>query len=399
MHNLLNGYRLKDLLHYKSLYNRHLRRNRAWAKEFRKAQQQKSFSLPYPVLLQVVPTETCNLSCKMCNQWGDVGYYKGHSKDVASMPIENLLHLLKSSENYDCLLSIYGGEPFTYKHMAALLDYLIASGRDVVFTTNGTLMEPYISQLGKLKNAVYMVSVDGAKETNDRIRGQGVYERVKHSLTLLHESCLDQTGIRPLVFMNCCISNSFVPEDILQAREAARELGMVNINYELLWFFTEEMGRRYEDEFVQEFGFAASNCWRGACCELGAFDAEGVGKAVARVMNDFACRLFVPNVSVIPRMATTADRFSRYFRDANYSFARERCLYPAYSCRIQSTGDMIFCPGLPDVIAGNVLQKGFHKTFNSAAAQHLRRFLSEKRFTICNRCCGLYLTYDVDRLV
>ena len=144
---LLNGYRIKDLLHFMKMYNRHQRRNKFWFRRFQEALQQGSFTMPFPVIVQILPTERCNLLCKMCSQWGERGYYRSHDDAVGDTPIEKLISFLQSIESSDFLLNIYGGEPFCYKHMDELLDYIIATGRDTIFTTNATLLNRYLPKL------------------------------------------------------------------------------------------------------------------------------------------------------------------------------------------------------------------------------------------------------------
>ena len=65
---------------------------------------------------------------------------------------------------------------------------------------------------------------------------------------------------------------------------------------------------------------------------------------------------------------------------------------PFYWARIHANGDLIFCPGHPDVIAGNVFRDGFMESFNSEMAVKFRKHILRNRLPICNRCCGLYMT-------
>ena len=66
------------------------------------------------------------------------------------------------------------------------------------------------------------------------------------------------------------------------------------------------------------------------------------------------------------------------------------CLYRW--ARIHVNGDLIFCPGHPDVIAGNVFRDGFMESFYSEVAVQFRKYNLTNRMPICNRCCGLYMT-------
>jgi len=396
---ILNGYRVKDLLHFMKMNRRHQARNRFWAEEFKEIVKSRHFTLSFPVIIQILPTERCNLSCRMCNQWGKMGYYRNNRDAVSDMPIEALISFLRSIESSDFLLHIHGGEPFCYKQMDDLLDYLLTTERDIIFTTNATLLDSYLPKLGGLKNVMYIVSVDGDQDTNDRIRGRGTFRRIKENLANLRKSCLEQSGVMPLLSMNFCISEYVVPTDIARAYEAARELGFFSINYGLLWFVTDEAGRKYEQQLRKHFQITASDCWKALRCDLGSFDVSGVAKAISKVKNNPLLRLKLPYVSTVPRNVRNSRQVERHFLEHGYSFGRKTCIFPFYFVRIHSNGDVIFCQGYRDIIAGNIFYDDFYDIFNSDIAQKLRSFCLHDQFSICSKCCGLYLGYAVDKLV
>jgi len=67
---------------------------------------------------------------------------------------------------------------------------------------------------------------------------------------------------------------------------------------------------------------------------------------------------------------------------------------PFYWARVHSNGDLIYCPGHPDIIAGNAFRDGFMEAFNSETSIKFRRHILHNRLPICNRCCGLYMNYS-----
>ncbi|UCE21740.1 MAG: SPASM domain-containing protein, partial [Candidatus Aminicenantes bacterium] len=82
-----------------------------------------------------------------------------------------------------------------------------------------------------------------------------------------------------------------------------------------------------------------------------------------------------------------------YFFNNNEVFGHDSCFMPFYWARILSNGDLIYCPGHPDIIAGNVFKDGFDSVFNSRISVQFRKHILHNRFPICNRCCGLYMTW------
>jgi len=396
---ILNSYRVNDLLHFLKMHRRHQRRNKLWFRSFKKALESGTSIMPFPALIQILPTERCNLSCKMCDQWGERGYYHSHEDAVGDAPIERLISFLKSIESSDFLLNIHGGEPFFYEHMDELLDYLIETGRDTLFTTNATLLDRYLPKLGRLKNAIYFISIEGDKDTNDRIRGSGTFQKIKDNLAKLKESCLVQSGILPYLSMNLCVSEFIMPSDIVQAYKIAKELGFFNINYGLRWFVTDEAGHEYERQLKKEFQIKASDCWKAWRCDFSSFDANGVAKEISRVRNNLIFRLRLPYISITPRYAKNAQQIENHFLEHRYSYGREKCLFPFYFARVHSDGSVIFCQGYRDVVIGNVFCDDFTRVFNSEIAQEFREFCRRDRFSICSKCCGLYITYVVDKFM
>lgn len=244
---------------------------------------------------------------------------------------------------------------------------------------------------------MYIVSLDGDQNSNDRIRGSGTFQRIKDNLANLKESCLKQSGVIPLLSMNFCVSEYIVPSDIVRAYKAAKELGFLNINYGLRWFLTDKVGQEYERQLKEEFQIIASDCWKALRCDSSRFDVNGVAQAISKVKNNLAFRLRLPYVSIIPRDVKSPQHIERHFLEHSYSFGRKKCLFPFYFVRIHSNGDAIFCPCYRDIIAGNVFSDDFHKVFNSDIARKFRKFCTHDRFSICSKCCGLYLSYAVDK--
>ena len=98
-----------------------------------------------------------------------------------------------------------------------------------------------------------------------------------------------------------------------------------------------------------------------------------------------------PFVFTTPSQLRGSD-YQTYFTDYLNTFGNESCFMPFYWARIHANGELIFCPGHPDIIAGNVFRDGFMESFNSDVAIKFRKHMLTNRLPICNRCCGLYMT-------
>lgn len=383
-------YSIMDYVHYLGMHIRNKRRQKKWAGQFEVAVRERSYKLPCPAVVQIIPTEVCNLRCPMCNQWGEKGYFFDGKRPVQHMDKTGLTRLIRSLGRYDSLISIHGGEPFVYKHMSTLLDLLQEKQFDVIFSTNGTLINNHIDQLAKIKNLCFLLSIDGDEKTHNRIRGDGRYKEARDGITALFEYRQRKGMALPFVIMNftVCEWNS---EIIEKAYESACDFGVIAINYNLRWFLTDEIGMAYEKQLKEHFNIKSSGAWRGWISQHADHDYKYGANVLHRFVQKKRFKLFPPYVAVTPKGLNGKD-IEAYYTDYFNVFGNDSCFMPFYWARIHSNGELIFCPGHPDVVAGNVFEKGFTEVFNSREAVKFRKHMLRNRFPICNRCCGLYMT-------
>ncbi len=180
-------YSWREYKHYFGMYLRNKNRQKIWAKLFEIAIHDKSYKIPTAAVVQIIPTEFCNLRCPMCNQWGERGYFFDGIRQARHMEEENLVKLIRSLSVRDSLISVHGGEPFVYKKIEKLLDLLSEKTFDVILSTNGTLLGQHLEQLNKINNLCLLLSVDGDSETHDKIRGHGRFKQINDGLKALFD--------------------------------------------------------------------------------------------------------------------------------------------------------------------------------------------------------------------
>jgi MoaA/NifB/PqqE/SkfB family radical SAM enzyme len=184
---------------------------------------------------------------------------------------------------------------------------------------------------------------------------------------------------------------------IERAYKTAKELGVFMLNYNLRYFMPESAGLAYENHLQEELGVTSSGAWRGWISP--AHEHHDYSEAVSRLRHLLArtrLRMLPPYVVTGPSHLRGKD-FDRWFSDYLDTFGNESCFMPFYWARVHANGDLIFCPGHPDVIAGNVFHDGFMESFNSDTAVRFRKYILTNRLPICNRCCGLYMTNPARR--
>jgi MoaA/NifB/PqqE/SkfB family radical SAM enzyme len=126
-----------------------------------------------PILGTIILTDACNLTCAHCAVNNITGVMYGYDQIVAEMRT--------MFEEGIRILFFCGGETTLWRDGERELDDLVgeawATGFFVVnVVTNGTIT------LALPDVSVVMLSLDGLRENHDRIRGEGVFDRVMANL-------------------------------------------------------------------------------------------------------------------------------------------------------------------------------------------------------------------------
>ncbi|WP_428262072.1 radical SAM protein [Haliangium sp.] len=117
-----------------------------------------------PLVVHWEPTLRCNLRCATCYNESGPKAPIGVSADVV---IPQLI------ESGVFLVTILGGEPMVDPHFYDNIRRLEEAGVGVEFVTNGWLLtDEHLERLLDTHICQIMVSVDGAEETHDRVRGR-----------------------------------------------------------------------------------------------------------------------------------------------------------------------------------------------------------------------------------
>ncbi len=127
-------------------------------------------------------TDTCNLSCRHC-------LFSSSPARTAALDPALLRRTLAQAREAGCRLFYFtGGEPFLYPDLPAHLGHIL--DRDpaahVVVLTNGLLLREHLAALRGLdrQRLHLQVSMDGLRDTHDRLRGRGSYDRLQENLAL-----------------------------------------------------------------------------------------------------------------------------------------------------------------------------------------------------------------------
>lgn len=141
---------------------------------------------PKSLLLQWHITNQCNLRCLHCYQ----NEYSA-SEDLSEIQLQSILNQyiqLLTRWGINGHINITGGEPLANKHLFPLLENIHLHKHLCGFAilSNGTFMTHDIAKhLKKLGCAFFQISIEGNRETHDKIRGEGNLEKCIKALEIL----------------------------------------------------------------------------------------------------------------------------------------------------------------------------------------------------------------------
>jgi radical SAM protein with 4Fe4S-binding SPASM domain len=146
--------------------------------------------IPRNLLFQWHITERCNLRCTHCYQ----DSYKGKEltfDELVSIH-DQYLNLITDWRSKKKIvfghITVTGGEPFIRKDFIELLDIFKLNKQhySVGILTNGHFITKEVALNLKQLNLRYIqVSIEGTKETNDKIRGRGSYDKTINAIQIL----------------------------------------------------------------------------------------------------------------------------------------------------------------------------------------------------------------------
>lgn len=133
--------------------------------------------------IYLVLTETCNLACNHC-----IRESSPHIKN--SINYEELTSLLCDIERHypQATVLLTGGEPTVYKYFSEVLSLALDKGLEVLVNTNAVtsfFKESKLARFVKYKKLRFQISLDGAEEPHNKIRGEGTFAKSLDSLHLL----------------------------------------------------------------------------------------------------------------------------------------------------------------------------------------------------------------------
>lgn len=148
-------------------------------------------------------TKRCNLRCKHCY----VGPSLTSVRDPDFLDTETSLKLVdKLAKDGVKRIQFLGGEPFARPDFLTILERVAGYGISILVSTNGTVLSDRAANLfGTFPKWSVTFSLDGpSAETNDPIRGRGVFKRTCRGIERLVKNKTQQHP-KQTVAINCVL--------------------------------------------------------------------------------------------------------------------------------------------------------------------------------------------------
>jgi len=342
----------------------------------------KSF---YPEAVTLFLTYNCNLRCKMCGQWGESGVTKKKPlfETKAGLSFIELKDLIDDLSSFRPNITLFGGEPLLYPDLAGLVKYIKEKNMHCLLITNGSLIESYAEGLIESGLDELNVSLDGASQLHDEIRGlPGLFESIVRGLKKIKQLKLQKKTNKPLVNLQCTITR-YNYQHLKQLLDVADDVGADSLAFHHLVFLDKEQIKK-QKEYDEAFGIKSCD-WDGFVFDSG-IDPDLLFKQVREILKgryNFTLD-FYPNFSL--------DGLRNYYQNFSCLASKNtgRCLSPWMVAYIFPDAEVRPCLNFTNSY-GNIKQEKFAKLWNNAQAQRFRSTLKQnKAFPVCFRCTELY---------
>ncbi len=329
-------------------------------------------------------TPLCNLRCVMCGQRGDKGVLKGRfaaeeSKKIVSLDVYK--RLVDEIRHKRPTIYLWGGEPFLYPDLFPLVAYMKDAGMPVSVNTNGTHLAQNAEEIVANKWHALFVSLDGFEETNDRIRGEGSYQRVVEGFAAINREKERQGSHFPHMGIVTTVNNLNY-KDLYRLASAARDFKLSWHIFNLGTYTNESIVER-QRVFMREKLNTEIGC-------LQAYDTgynEGID---GHELFDILTRIHAMDTDhpIITVPALNPEKINTYYGDLEIP-VRTHCAVPWSQANIDYDGGVHFCADYPDYKLGNIKDESFFDIYNGERAQRFRHALKESPdgvFPGCVRC-------------
>ncbi len=340
---------------------------------------------PAPEALTFFLTHRCNLHCKMCGQWGDLGVSRhANTKDLDTwLSAQEVMRLTDEVKALRPSITLFGGEPLLHPQILDITGHIKKRGLHGVMITNGTLLARFAAELVQMNWDELNISIDGSKDLHEAIRGlPGIFNKITEGIDAINAAKKKRGSRFPLINIQCTMSR-YNTGHLKELIDVAQRAQAASLTFHNLIFLG--LGVLEKQKGVDRALGCSSQAWEGFVFESGidpvALDKEI--RSITRQSYPFAVD-FYPNFS--------RRGLAEYYRNPDYmpSEYTARCLSPWVCGYVFPDGSVRPCLNCTFSF-GNIKQASFARIWNSPDAVRYRKALKQEGlFPACRRCTELY---------
>ncbi|MDP1853767.1 MAG: radical SAM protein [Candidatus Omnitrophota bacterium] len=337
---------------------------------------------PLRVVFEI--TYRCNLYCQMCplaNWKKEKTETKAPdadiNKELDTAEIKTFIDELKSLKTRAIMIT--GGEPFLRQDMLEILDYIKNKGIYCSIISNGTLINNDTAKdLVNIGNEIISFSLDGTKDTHNRIRGRGdSFSKIYNTVETIQR--FKNGRANPKVNFNFTIS-ALNQDNLDEIVDVAHDLKINMINF-LYLFYTSESNLSQTSEILKMGTLKPEN--QNINDEIKQIDINILKESI-RKTEEKAKKY---NVSLNFRPPLKGDEIEKRFFDPNFAYC-QRCFYPWFETRLDPFGNIYPCS--IDIPMGNIRVNSLKSIWNGKKYSNFRMRLKRyKLLPACAKCCKL----------
>jgi len=317
----------------------------------------------YPMNISWYSTMRCNLRCSFC-------YLRDVlNKGDEELPFEELKALVEQVAKHRPSFFITGGEPLMRPDLVDIVREIKKHGMFVGINSNGTLLTREKADALISAGLDYLcVSIDGNRETHDRIRGtKGAFDKAANNLKYF---CSRKNDTHVLINCTICRDNLGQPDSVIKVakRTGVDELTLQHLSY-------------LSDSEIQKLTGLNLVYYKDTMKLYRQEIVDAIVQLKEKAKREGISVFFKPPLS-------DSQVFNWYSDDFSYE---GKCFYPWRSLRLGPDGSVYPCSMILDKF-GSIRASSVEEVWNSREFVRFRKELKKRGlFPECARCCKLFV--------
>lgn len=346
-----------------------------------------------PSIIGLKLTNKCNLRCVHCYEWNEHGYHHNFDTTQKNMELEYSIveKCIEETEEKKSSFYLWGGEPLVYGKIEPLLKKLAKHDRITAICTNGIKLLDYCDLLtpfgGKLE---LLIALDGMKQENDKIRGEGVYKKVVETINYLSE--LKKSNIfNGKLSVHTVISNDNIT-NFTDYIDEIDKTGIDNLIVCLPWYISKQTSIEMDNFYTENFHWLNDS----KTDEIKSWHAFKYGiesdniNQVLHIIDQI--KKYPSRMKIKLQPDITHNKMEAFIKgESIVDEQRKGCLSVFSRMDVLPDGRVSSCKHFPEFSVGNLRDASVKELWNSSDMNKIRNVLREKNMAVCSKCNNYYL--------